>query len=68
MPVKAVFIVAGLHVPVIAGELFELEGNIGAMAPWQMGAIAVNIGVILLLTSILILVLAAHWLGSAVKL
>ncbi len=68
MPVKAVFIAAGLHVPVIAGELFELAGNIGALAPSQMGAIAVNVGVILLLTSILILALAAHWFGSAVKL
>jgi uncharacterized membrane protein len=68
MPVKVVFIVAGLHVPVIAGELFELEGNIGALAPSQMGATEVNKGIILLLTSIAILALAAHWLGSAVKL
>jgi uncharacterized membrane protein len=55
-------------VPVIAGELFELEGNIGALAPSQMGANGVNKGIILLLTSIAILALAAHWLGSAVKL
>ena len=38
------FIVAGLHVPVI--PLVEVVGSVGAALFWQSGPIAVNAGVI----------------------
>ena len=36
--------VTGLHVPVI--PLFEVVGNTGAGDPLQMGAIVVNVGIV----------------------
>jgi hypothetical protein len=41
-PATAVFIVAGLHVPVIL--LVEVVGNAGAGASWHNGPICVNAG------------------------
>ena len=38
--------VAGLHVPVIAGELVELPGNNPGIAPTQYGPKAENVGII----------------------
>jgi hypothetical protein len=37
--------VAGLHVPVIVGELVELPGNNPGVAPTQYGPKAENVGV-----------------------
>ena len=60
VPTVAVLIVAGDHVPVIAGEFVELAGNTGAILFWHSGPIAVNVGVIWPVTIISIVVVAAH--------
>ena len=41
-----VLFIAGLHVPVMAGEFVELVGNAGMVAPEQYGPTGVNVGVI----------------------
>ena len=43
MPVLLVFIIDGFHVPVM--PLFDVVGNVGAVAFWHRGAIAVNVGI-----------------------
>jgi hypothetical protein len=55
-----VLITAGLHVPVIAGIFVELAGNDGAAEFRQSGPICANVGVILEVTTISIVVVAAH--------
>ena len=45
VPGVDVLIVAGLHVPGIDGVLVEFAGSVGAGEPWQIGAIALNVGV-----------------------
>jgi hypothetical protein len=55
-----VLIAAGLHVPVIAGIFVELAGNDGAAEFRQSGPICANVGVILEVTTISIVVVAAH--------
>ena len=50
--------VAGLHVPVIL--LVDVVGSIGAVAPEQMGAIALNVGKIFGLTVMFNVVVVAH--------
>ena len=52
------FTVAGLHVPVI--PLLDVVGNTGATEPEQIGAIAVNVGVIIGLTVTVNVVVVAH--------
>jgi hypothetical protein len=55
-----VLIEAGFHVPVIAGIFVELTGRAGAAEFWQSGPTPVNVGVIEVVTSISIVVTAAH--------
>ena len=56
---------AGAHVPVI--PLLEVVGNGVSVAPEQIGATAVNVGVILELTAIVKVAVVAHWPGSGVN-
>ena len=63
--VVAVLSKAGAHVPVI--PLFEVVGNGVNVAPEQIGATAVNVGVILELTVIVKVVVVAHCPGSGVN-
>ena len=50
--------VAGPHVPVIL--FVDVVGSIGAVAPEQMGAIALNVGTIVGLTVMFNVVVVAH--------
>ena len=52
-------IVAGFHVPVML--LVDVVGRIGASAPEQIGAIAVNVGTMVGLTVIVKAAVVAHW-------
>ena len=54
----AVLIVAGLHVPLML--LLEEVGKTGGVLFWQSGPICVNVGVTLLVITILIVVTVAH--------
>ena len=56
---------AGAHVPVIA--LFDVVGNAANGSPEQMGATAVNVGVMLGLTVIVNVVVVAHCPAAGVK-
>jgi len=56
---------AGAQVPVI--PLLEVVGNGVNVAPEQIGATAVNVGVVLVLTVIVKVAVVAHWPGSGVK-
>ena len=56
---------AGTHVPVT--PLLEVVGNGASVAPEQIGATAVNVGVMLELTTIVIVAVVAHWPASGVK-
>jgi hypothetical protein len=67
LPAVVVLIVAGLHVPVIAGIFIEPEGSVGAAEFWQSGPIWVNEGVILVVITMFIVVVAAHCPASGVK-
>ena len=49
---------AGAHVPVI--PLLEVVGNGASVAPEQIGAAAVNVGVMLALITIVIVAVVAH--------
>ena len=49
---------AGDHVPVM--ELFEVVGKAASVAPVQIGETAVNVGVMLELTEIVIVAVVAH--------
>ena len=48
----AVFEIAGLHVPVIAGEFVELVERAGIISPEQYGPTALKVGIIFGLTLI----------------
>ena len=50
--------VAGLHVPVIL--LVDVVGRVGAVAPEQIGTIAVNVGTMFGLTVTLKVIVVAH--------
>ena len=50
--------VAGLQVPVIL--LVDVVGSVGAVAPEQIGAIVLNVGVMFGLTVMFIAVVVAH--------
>lgn len=63
----AVLIVAGLHVPVIAGVFVELVGNEGAAELRQSGPIWANVGIIEVVISISIVTDVAHWPASGVN-
>ena len=56
---------AGDHEPVI--PLLEVVGNGARVAPEQIGATAVNVGVILELTTIVMIAVDAHWPASGVN-
>ena len=58
VPVAAVLIVAGLHVPVML--LFDVVGSIGAVAFWHSGPGWVNVGVTVALMVISIVAVAAQ--------
>jgi hypothetical protein len=57
---EAVVIVAGLHVPFMAGLLVELFGRDGAIEFRHRGPICVNVGVIEVVTRIFIVAVVAH--------
>ena len=63
--VVAVLSKTGAHVPMI--PLLEVVGNGTSVAPEHIGATAVNVGVILELTVIVVVAVVAHWPGSGVK-
>ena len=65
VPGVAVFIVAGLHVPVM--PLLDVVGNAGAILFWQSGPIAVNAGVICGLMVIGNVAMMAHCPADGVK-
>ena len=56
---------AGAHVPVIA--LFDVVGSAASGSPEQIGATAVNVGVMLGLTVIVNVVVVAHSPAVGVK-
>jgi hypothetical protein len=60
VPIVAVLMVAGFHVPVIAGIFIELAGSAGAVEFWHNGPIAVNVGVMFGLTVIVNVFDVAH--------
>ena len=60
MPDAVLLTTAGVHEPVIAGELLEVIGKIGAGVPIQIGARLLNSGVILLVTVTFMIVGIAH--------
>ena len=65
VPVEAVDIAAGFHVPVM--PLREVPGSGSGAAPTQYGPSWVNVGVILLVTCTLIVVWEPHWPASGVN-
>ena len=56
----AVLLNAGDHVPVIAGALVELVGKAVKVAPEQIGATALKVGVIFGFTVMVNVVVVAH--------
>jgi len=56
---------AGVHVPVM--PLLEVVGSAVKVAPEQIGATAVNVGVAVVVTEIVNVVVVAHCPGSGVK-
>jgi hypothetical protein len=63
--VVAVLSRAGAHVPVI--PLFEVVVSGASVAPEQIGPTAVNVGVMFALTTIVRVVVEAHWPAVGVK-
>ena len=61
----AVLLIAGAHVPVI--PLLDVVGNADSGSPEQMGATAVNVGVMFGLTVIVNVVVVAHCPAAGVK-
>ena len=58
VPIADVFIIAGLHTPVI--PLLEVVGSVGATAFWHNGPICVNVGIICDVITMSIVVTAPH--------
>ena len=56
---------AGDQVPVM--PFVDVVGKGDKVAPEQIGATAVNVGVVLVLTVIVNVAVVAHWPGSGVK-
>ena len=67
VPMLAVLIVAGFQVPVIAGELVELIGKVGAVLPKHNGPMLAKVGKIEVVTSISIVIMVAHCPASGVS-
>ena len=61
----AVLSKAGAHVPVM--PLLEVVGNGVRVTPEHIGAIAVNVGVVLVFTVMVKVAVVAHCPGSGVK-
>jgi hypothetical protein len=59
--------VEGDHVPVIAGVLVELVGNVGAVVPLQKAGIAAKVGVVFGVTVVVKVAVVAHCPASGVK-
>jgi hypothetical protein len=59
VPIVAVLMVAGLHVPVML--LLEDVGSAGAVPFWQIGLICVNVDVTDVLTTIFMVAGTAPW-------
>jgi hypothetical protein len=55
-----VLMVAGFHIPVIAGLLVELTGRDGGVEFWQRGPIWVKVGVISVVTTMSMVTVLAH--------
>jgi len=60
VPTAAVLIIAGDHVPVMAGVLVELVESVGAALFWHSGPIAAKVGVMLLVIVISSVAVTAH--------
>ena len=60
VPTAAVLIIAGNHVPVMAGVLVELVESVGAVLFWHSGPIAAKVGVMLLVIVISSVAVTAH--------
>lgn len=65
VPMVAVLMVAGLHVPVM--PLVDVAGNAGAVLFWHSGPICVNVGVICVAITMLMGTLVAHCPAAGVK-
>ncbi len=52
--------IAGFHVPVIAGEFVELNGKAGAALPTHKGPIVANVGIMEVVISISMVAMVAH--------
>ena len=65
VPVVVLLTVAGFQVPVM--PLLDVVGSTGAAEPEQIGATAVNVGVIFALTVIVSVVVVAHCPAVGVK-
>ena len=63
----AVLFNAGAQVPVIGVALVEEVGNAARVAPEQIGATALNVGVTLGLTVMVNVAVVAHWPASGVN-
>ena len=57
--------VAGLHVPVML--FVDVVGKVGAAVPEQIGAIASNAGIMVVVTVMFKVVVVAHWPSSGVN-
>ena len=65
VPVVAVLIVAGLHVPEM--PLVDDAGSAGAVLFWQSGPIWVNVGVTWVVITTFIVATLPHWPAAGVK-
>ena len=65
VPLAVLLTTTGDQVPVM--PLVDVNGNTGATAPEQIGATAAKVGVKLGVTVTVIVVVAAHWPASGVK-
>ena len=60
VPVTAVLITAGLHVPVIGGILVEVNDSSGAVLFWHSGPICANVGATWVSMVIFMVAVEAH--------
>jgi hypothetical protein len=67
IPPIVLSIVAGSHVPVIAGVLVELAGNKGASVPLQNAGIAAKVGGVGVVTVVVNVAVVAHCPASGVN-
>ena len=65
VPMVAVLMTAGFHVPVM--PLVDVAGNAGAVAFWHSGPICVNVGVICVAITMSMVMIVAHCPAAGVK-